>query len=221
MADVILETSGLYDIKPKGNDGKNKNLIPNYDISPHPSLGTGSDRWQSAVVVSVDASGDVAAGGDVTAGGNASVGGSAQINTDMEDHGPVFLVNGDSSSSDAQVLIGASSTDHRVYLGTSAMTSTGTDARTIMAQENTEGAIPVASFKQRDDDAPFLDFEGECDNTGTLSLTNGNGNGSVVGPKAKNTASFGFEYAGMEKVRADVGNGSEELWSALYRRVTS
>ena len=192
------------------------NISPNVDKGILPSvyatnkdIGATDDRWGDAHVESVDAS------------GNASVGGRAQINTDMEDHGPVFLVNGDSSSSDAQVLIGASSTDHRVYLGTSAMTSTGTDARTIMAQENTEGAIPVASFKQRDDDAPFLDFEGECDNTGTLSLTNGNGNGSVVGPKAKNTASWGVEYAGMAMVRADVGNGPEDLLTALYRRVTS
>ena len=120
MADVILETSGLYDIKPKGNDGKNKNLIPNYDISPHPSLGTGSDRWQSAVVVSVDATGNVAAGGNVTAtgnveaatdvvaGGDLTVAETATINTDRSDHGPVFLVNGNSASSDAQVLIAGS-----------------------------------------------------------------------------------------------------------------
>jgi len=130
-------------------------------------------------------------------------------------------VYGSNASSDAQVLISASSTSHRVWLGTSAMSASGTDARIITAQENEEGDIPVMSFKQRDEDAPFLDFDGSCDGTGTLSLTNGNGNGSVVGPKAKNTASWGVEYAGMAMVRADVGNGPEDLLTALYRRVTS
>jgi len=30
MTDVILETSGDYDIKPKGGDGQDRNLIPYY-----------------------------------------------------------------------------------------------------------------------------------------------------------------------------------------------
>jgi hypothetical protein len=204
---VILETSGNYDIKPKGTNGQDKNIIPNKSVPIPPSLGTVNDRWGVANVQSVDASGNVSAGGNVSADGNVVVGtdlgvvGRATINTAMAANGPVFQVNGDRSSLDAQVLMGASSTDHRVFLATSAMSSTDSDARTILAQENDEADIAVASFKQRNESAPFIDFEGDVAADASKNISSGNGNGSVVGPKAKNTAAMGWTFDKMVKQR--------------------
>ncbi len=180
-------------------EDSNVSILPNETAS----VGTFGVPWRSVYVVNVNASE------------------SAVINQGFGGRPTVFIVFGDSSSSDAQVLMAASSTMHRVFLAVAAMNATSTDARVIMAQENDEAAIPVLSLKQRDESEAFMDLEGACDTSGTKSLTTGNGNGSVVGPQAKNTASFGFEFAGMEKVRTNVGNGFEDLWRPLYRKVTS
>lgn len=220
MTDVIFETSGSYDIKPKGTDGQDKNIIPNVSVTT-PSLGTSSTRWNKAYVRDVDANGVIEATGDISSDADIVADGKIEANKDMDADGIALIVYGDSSSSDAQVLIGATTTGHRVFIACAAMSSTGTDARTIMAQENDEAAIPVISLKQRDESEAFIDLEGAYDSTAAKSITTGNGNGSVVGPKTKNTADYGFEYAGMFMVRTDIGNGLEDLWTPLYRKVTS
>ena len=177
---MILETSGTTDIKPKGTDGQDKNLIPNYnDGDPaFPALGTSASPWFKLYIDK-----------------------EAFINKGMHGLPLVFIVYGDSGSTDANVLMGASATSHRVYLACSAMMSTDSDARTILAQENDEADIAVASFKQRNDSAPFLDFEGAVAADASKNISSGNGNGSVVGPQAKNTAAMGWTFDKMVKQR--------------------
>ena len=97
------------------------------------------------------------------------------------------------------------------------MGSVSSDARTILAQENTSGAIPVAGFKQRDQDAPFVDFEGYGASDQSLNVSSANGNGTVGGPKTKNTASYGWIFARMIKVRiTEYGGEPFEVWIPAY-----
>lgn len=175
MTDVIWElVHEDADIEPKGAGGTDKNIVP----QGTGSVGTRDYPWEELWINK-----------------------SATINKSMEDIGPVLMVFGDGSSSDARVLIGASSTGHRVFLACAALQSTDSDARVILAQENTEADIAVASFKQRNDSAPFLDFEGDVAADASKNISSGNGNGSVVGPQAKNTAAMGWTFDKMIKQR--------------------
>lgn len=54
MADVILETTGTNDLRPKGVNGENRNLIPHV-ANPDPpegtnALGTPDDPWYGATI---------------------------------------------------------------------------------------------------------------------------------------------------------------------------
>src|SRR3989337_2763597 len=163
MTDVTWEIVDTNNIQPKQADGgSGKSIVPNGTAS----IGLDSDPWEELFINK-----------------------GAKINRSMINDIIAFIVYG-YSGSDEQVLIGASTYTHRVYLACAAMMSTDSDARTIMAQESTTADIAVASFKQRDEDAPFLDFDGSEASDASTNISTGNGNGSVVGPKAKNTASM-------------------------------
>ena len=170
----------------KGTDGispnVDKNIVPNDQQGSNKDVGASDDRWENAFVENVNASANAlfnAAGGDRA----------------------VFQVNGEDQSVDAVILIGAASLAHRIWLGAAAMNSTDSDPRTILCQENDELVIPVASFKQRAESAPFVDYEGTTSSDTSKNISTGNGNGGVVGPEAKGTADFGWAWNCMVRKR--------------------
>jgi hypothetical protein len=208
MTDVTWEIVDTYNIQPKGMDGLSKSIVPNGTAS----VGASSDRWNTAFVHDVDASGDVNVVGNINTDSDVVVDGKVEANKNMNADGIALIVYGDNSSSDAQVLIKASPSVSRLFLACAAMSSTGSDARTILAQENDEAAIPVASFKQSDEDAPFVDFEGTTAADASANISTGNGNGDVVGPRAKNTAEMGWTFDSMVKIRITPASPGEPYY---------
>jgi len=128
MTDVLWETSGADDIKPKGNgaeSGKNKNIIPNkVGEVPTPDVGTETNPWGKAWLENLDAS--------IT----------GMINSSDSSSGR-FTVKG--SGEYVPYLIYADAQVNRVKLGTLATIAGPGEARTILCQDDAEAAIPVAS----------------------------------------------------------------------------
>ncbi|MCD6119920.1 hypothetical protein J7K50_08830 [bacterium] len=176
-----------------------RNIVPPSNEAINKDVGETGDRWENAYVENLDASK------------------SAVINSEGEGHADRFFgVKGDEGEQDADFLIYASSNLNRIYLGTSTIPAVSTDARTVMTQEGETAAISVVSFKQRDEDMAFLDFEGAIDSDCSKNISTGNGNGIVDGPKTRSGEGIGWNFARMIKIRINEATGWKEYWIPAF-----
>ena len=181
------DTGSLANIQPD-NDVQDCNVVPNKDSdgADENMLGKTDDRWF---------------------GVNAHEGNFELEDTTGKKYFTVSTPNG-------AAMVRVVGDGDRVFLGFDVVSSTTQGARIQMQQTETAGAIPVASFKQLDDDEPFIGFDGTSASSQQKSISTANGTGAVDGPMRKAGMDLmGWRFANV-MARVEI-NGSD-YWLPLF-----